>query len=121
MKIEIELDYIEQLKKEINWLHRDNSELKEKLKLLDEKKLRNDALDLAAHIFTESIARVFREIGFSDTVDYAPKEFGEFERILGVNWYGCERLHIELGAEITTEMRRAFLRMGIKSESKEGK
>lgn len=119
MKVEIELEYIEQLKREINALHIDKADLSDKLKGLNEEKLKNDALDLAAHIFSESITRVFKEIGFSDSVLYAPHNFREFERILGVNWYSSERLQIQLGAEINGEMRRAFLRMGIKNECSE--
>tara|TARA_R110000868_G_C10700898_1_gene749102 strand:+ start:129 stop:494 length:366 start_codon:yes stop_codon:yes gene_type:complete len=116
MKIEIELHEIEKLKAKIKSLYVDNCNLKDKLKSLDEDKLRKDALDLAAHIFSSSVNRVFLELGFKDSEVWQPVNFAEFERILGVNWYSCERMQIDLGVEITSEMRRAFLRMGIQSE-----
>ena len=62
------------------------------------------------------ISFVFLELGFKDSEVWQPVNFAEFERILGVNWYSCERMQIDLGVEITSEMRRAFLRMGIQSE-----
>ena len=116
MKIEIELEAVESLKREISMLQTDKRELEEKLKSLDESELKKQANDLARKIFCDVMHRVFDELGFEDRIWQNDVNFGNLQHYLGNSWTSSERLNIELGATITNQFKGAFLRMGIKTE-----
>ena len=117
MKIEIEFEAVESLKREISMLQKDKIELEEKLKSLDESELKKQANDLARKIFGDVMNRIFEELGFEDKTWLNDVDFGNLQHYLGANWWNSERLNIELGVTIINQFKGAFLRMGIKMEN----
>ena len=116
MKIEIELEDIELLKEQIKRLQKDKTELETKLNLLDEKALKQQAVDLARKLFGDVMNRVFSELGFEDKTWLNDVDFGKLQHYLGASWWNSEKLEIELGANVSNQFREAYLRMGIKTE-----
>lgn len=118
MKIEIEFEEVERLKRSIEVLQREKGELETKLKSLNESELKKQATSLAMKIFHDVMNRVFEKLGFEGRMNPNEINFSNLEHYLGKSWYTSERLHIELGATITDQFRCAFLSMGIKDQLK---
>lgn len=116
MKVEIELSYIEALKKQINELEKENARMSDELKSLMPEELRKQAGALAIDMLKEINSKVFKELGF-DSDPFGDVRFKEnVVHFLGEDWFKSDRLYVELGATITTEYKNAFLRLGIKTK-----
>lgn len=120
MKIEIELQEVEALRRQINELEVANDILKGKLKDLDESDLKDKAIRLSYRLLDNYLAAVFEGLGFTQKYnDSTVIVKSDLERYLGKNWWdNKDRIKFELGAEITTEFKRAFLKIGVMPEEK---
>lgn len=120
MKIEIELHEIESMKAEIYTLRKKNEELDKKLKSLNEKELKAQAVILANRMFKDVCCSVFEKLGFKISQEWLDHKiyFPELEHWLGEKWYNSPRLDITVGACITNKFRCAFLELGIKPKPK---
>lgn len=116
MKIEIELNDLESLRKENQDLKKSNEELKLKLISLNEDELKKHAIGLSRSMFGSVMNRIFTELGFEDSICLSDIDFGELEHYLGKNWWCSEKINVVLGANITNQFRKAYLRIGIKTE-----
>ena len=121
MKIEIEFGEVEALKQELMNKKRDLIELKEELDKLDPDKLKQKAVSLAKDLFSRYMSRVFEELGFEETYSYDDPfrvSSGTLEHWIGEDWYTSLKVEVIIGASISNLWRRAFLRFGIKADSK---
>jgi len=119
MKIEIEFEEVQALKKTISILNERNRELEEKLELFNEKKIIYNARELSKKLLREYLKLIFKELGFDDNNNlYPPVSFGSIESKLGIEWYRSEMVNVVIGAEITNQWRRAFICFGILPEKK---
>ena len=124
MKIEIDFEDVERLKRDIKFKNEEIEKLKAELKSLDKDKLYQDAYDMAEILASKYIHLILISIGFKDSQDYAhfTSNSIRFDRKflvynLGKNWYDMkEKLNIEVGATITNTFKKAFVKIGIKPE-----
>ena len=120
MKIEIELEAVESLKKELTDKEQQSQKLEAELKALDTKTLKGQAVDLSKKLFDNYMECVFKHLGFTDnggwhrgSVDFKDN----LEHWLGKSWWDSERLEINIGANVSKQWRSAFLSLGIKPKS----
>ena len=122
MKIEIEFGEVEALKQTIRDQKSDLVKLKKELDNLDPDHLKQKAVSLAKDLFSRYMSRVFEELGFEETYSYDDPfrvSSGTLEHWIGEDWYTSLRVEVVLVANITNLWRRAFIRFGIKPDSKE--
>lgn len=118
MKIEIELQEIESIKKGNDSLKKEIEKLKIELKSLDKEELRKQAVDLSRQMFENVVHRVFKELGFEKPFTLSNDiNFRQLEHWLGKDWWVHQDLEVEIGATITNKFKRAFLKLGIKTEN----
>lgn len=114
MKIEIEYEEVEHLRNQVIELSKQKKALEEKIKSLNEEELKSQAITLANTMFLGAMQCVFEKLGFEDTnMDYYHADFGQLQHWLGKFWYQSDRICVELGANITTMFRGAYLKIGI--------
>jgi len=123
MKIEIEFEEVESLKNKLREKSIKIRKLEDKLKNLDEDKLKSDAVSMAKNLFREYMDYVYRELGFEETShSYYEDPFrvssGTLEHWLGGNWYRNDKILVTLGANVSNRWRHAFLKFGIKTDLK---
>lgn len=115
MKIEIEFEEVEQLRKELYLARVESSELREKLNNLSEDKLKQDAVKLSERLFNDYMSAVFNGLGLQS--DSWPISFDcDLTHKLGKEWWKSDRLKVNIGATVTSEFKRAFLNIGIITE-----
>lgn len=118
MKIEIELEAVESLKKDLAHKEEQIKKLEAELKALDSKTLKDQAVDLSKMMFDHYMNTVFRQLGFdNETGGWRRGSVvwkDDLEHWLGKNWYDSERLEINIEANISKHWRSAFLSLGIK-------
>ncbi len=119
MKIEIELDEIINIKRELGRLERENYELEQKIIDLNEDQNKQKIAELAQVMFEQVMLRVFKDLGYEKIDYHIPHniKFRHLERQIGENWWNADNLEIELGVKITNLFRGAFLKLGVKDES----
>ena len=117
MKIEIEFEEVERLRSQNTALEDKVSELKNKIQELNPEFLEERAIDLANQMFEEMTTAVFEKLGFDKKVMTFQKSI-EFDRAIlyktGNKWWANKELHVNVGANISKEYRRAFIRIGLK-------
>jgi hypothetical protein len=113
MKIEIDLQELENLRRDVRIFEESNEELKRKFKELNEDELIKKAVDLSWRLFTDYQNSVFEKLGFEQTNVITIETTADLKRELGVSWWNSERLKFNLGAIVTNEYRNAFLRIGV--------
>lgn len=117
MKIEIEFEEVESLKKSIEKQKAEIESLENELKSLDNKQLKQDSTDLAKQMFDNVLLKVFEKLGFDKRTSILDNiSFRELEHYNGTNWWQHQDLKVTIGATITNEFKRAFLNMGIKTK-----
>jgi len=118
MKIEIELEYVETIKKELDAYKQDNERLRKELSAFDKEKVEGEIKNLADAMFRSAISGVFSKLGFEDISDLRSMCFREIEHWLGKYWWTSEKLDVTIGAQITNKFKGAFLALGVKTEEK---
>lgn len=121
MKIEIELEAVESLKKELEYKEQHIQKLEAELNALDSKTLKEQAVNLSKELFDLYMTTVFRHLGFDNEAGIWKRGSVEWKRDLeqhlGKTWYNSERLEINIGANISKNWRSAFLSLGINPKS----
>ncbi len=114
-KVTISLNYIEQLKKQIEDLENENKRLKLELSLLDPDNIKINALKLSYNLSDSFLKKVFTKLGF--TLDNRYSVFGSVNMPKHINklywWEEAESLNVEIGAFITNNFRDAFINIGV--------
>jgi len=113
MKIEIEFEEVDRMKREIAELKARNLELHSQLSELDKDKLEEKAVILSMKMFENVMGRVFEELGFKDRTCVDDINFIKLKRNLGSNWWESLKLEVKIGASITNKFRVAFIGLGI--------
>lgn len=124
MEIKIELEYVENLKQELQKKEARISELESELAALDPEKIKKDAVDLAEKMFEDYISAVFVKLGFTDNAKQYWGNMPIFYKdnlkgVLGHAWHQSERFEVNIGANISNKFRRAFMELGIKTNEDE--
>jgi hypothetical protein len=117
MKIEIDLEEVESLRKKIQNLQEESESLQKKLNELSEDQLIKKATDLAYRIFQDYMYAVFKHLGFEHTNENPVRIDNNFRKQLGKHWFESERIKVVLGVNITNKFKEAFMIMGIKTQS----
>ena len=123
MKIEIELSEVEALMSQLQIVETEKIQLEEKLKKLSESELKAKAVRLSYRLFDNYMAAVFKHLGFEEWRRDSVIVRDNLEHWIGKDWWNSDRITIELGANVTTKFKTAFLSIGIltKNEVKENK
>lgn len=119
MKIEIEFDEVDKLKKRVEFLEFQNREKDIFIKSLDEDELKNKAAILAVNIARKYFLAVFKKLGFPDThinsIDFQRPDY--YKKWLGVEWHSADDLEVDLSVTISNSFKSIILRMWSKIES----
>lgn len=118
MKIEIELGEVENLRRNVDELWRENLELKDKLDSISEENLIQQASSLAARLFHEYLLMVFEKLGFTNKENWRyhglALDSSELKRHLGTAWHEQpENVFVELGVSMTNNWKSAFMSIGV--------
>ena len=113
MKIEIELSEVEALKWELQRTQTEKRQLEEKLKELSETELKAKAVRLSYRLFDNYMAAVFKHLGFEEWQRESVIVRDNLEHWIGKDWWNSDRITVELGANVTTKFKSAFLSIGI--------
>lgn len=129
MKIEIELEELDALRSETSRcrqaLEASQKELLELKEKTNPKALKNHAIIYAHFLAQKYIETILTGIGFNDT---AYNALGNYDNPIifdhafdaqhfGELWYRAkDKLNITVGAQITNDVRRAFITIGVKPE-----
>ena len=119
MKVEVELQELENLRRDVRILEDENEKLQRKIKELNEDELIRKAVDLSWRLFANYQNAVFEKLGFEQKEIITLETTADLKKELGQSWWNSERLNFNLGAIVTNEYRKAFLKIGviIKEES----
>jgi hypothetical protein len=118
MKIEIELEEVERLKHRLHTTQEELKELKFKLKSLSEDELKKQAVRLSYRLFQDYMKATFERLGLGEWEGTLVIN-NNLEHWIGKEWWTSERVSFEIGAEVTTKIKRAFLRIGIITDTKD--
>lgn len=111
MKIEIEYEEVESLRKQIEFLMEERDRLQAEIKDLRPEELKRDADHYAHAVVKKCLSKIFASLGFEerssdihfdDSTSYSRKE-----------WWKRDDIKIELGASVAESFRYAFLRIGV--------
>jgi hypothetical protein len=119
VKVEIELQELENLRREVRILEDENEKLKRKVEDLNEDVLVRKAVDLSWRLFTSYQNSVFEKLGFDQENIITIETTSDLKKELGQSWWASERLNFNLGAIVTNEYRKAFLKIGVTPKEKE--
>lgn len=115
MKIEIEFEEVEALKKTILSHESTIRELKKELRKLSKEELESAAYSLAEKLASKYISKIFQTLGFDKESWFNNAiDFGD-NQISSLRSMELKDLDITIGANITEKFRKAFLRIGIKT------
>lgn len=119
MKVEIELQELDRIREERNNYMKEADDLRKKLTDLDEKKLIARAEQLSYYLFDCYMEAVFRELGATHHWEAGSVVFtGDIRSRFQKDWWNCERLKVDVGAQIIGEFWAAFLRIGVNLDVK---
>lgn len=113
MKIEIELSEVEALRSQLQNTKDEKRQLEEKLKELSETELKAKAVRLSYRLFDNYMAAVFKHLGFEEWQRESVIVRDNLEHCIGKDWWNSDRITVELGANVTTKFKSAFLSIGI--------
>ncbi len=121
MKVEIELEDLEELRNEVQSLRDDIKEQQDKLYNLDENVLKKDAVRLSYKLFNDYMDAIFKHLGFGEWQRDSVIIREDLEHWLGKDWWDSDRITVELGANVTTKFKSAFLAIGILTKKEDDK
>lgn len=113
MKIEIEFEEVEAIRKRLEYQEQENERLCKKLDALDEKVLKKQAVDLSMKLLDEYVLRIFKGLGFESGYMNRAVNFEGVDEHLGSPWWKRDDLDITIGVSIHKEFRSAFLNIGV--------
>jgi len=117
MKIEIEFEYVESLKKELDAFKKANEDLRKELSAFDKENVEKEIENLADKMFRSVMESVFLKLGFEESKsDIGGINFPTLKHYLGKYWWHEDKLDVLIGANITNKFKYAFIRLGIKEE-----
>jgi hypothetical protein len=113
MKIEIELEQVESLKREITYLEKKNEEVEKKLKEYDLNQLESKAIRLATRLTEKYLTAICSKLGFSSSYG-GNVEFSNLNHWVGKKWYEEDKkFEVKLSATLTEQLRYAFIKIGV--------
>ena len=112
MKCEIEFEEVEALRKRLAHEEQENERLRKELNALDEKALKDNAIELSEKLFEEYMAAVFKSLGFEEWSGRGVKHDIPYERIENP-WQRRKDLDVTISAYVSKSFRSAFLNIGV--------
>ena len=88
-------------------------QLDKRLHGLSEPELNQKAIDLSWVLFISYMETVFEHLGFEKVTWNRTVIKDNLEQWLGKDWWNSDRVKVELGANVTTQFRAAFLSIGV--------
>ena len=120
MKIEIELEELESIKRRLEVSELEKQKIQKEMELLGEDYLVGKALDLSYSMFKKYIKFVFKELGFNDDSEVYVDQ--SLRRMFIAQWYNKpEQIDLKIGATITNKFKHAVLSIGVKPDVKTAK
>lgn len=118
MKIEIELHEIERLREDANIANDKAKKLEDELKANDEKQWERKAVKLSEILFNKYMEFTFMALGFDQKDNLFETACVSFPDYWSTeNWlYKKDGIKMQLSAHVTSEFKKAFLRMWIPNE-----
>jgi len=117
MKIEIDLDYVEHLKSNIERLEKENRSLSEKISELSETELKKKAVRLSFRLLNKYIETIFTKLGFDQKTSQSVVINYDVNHYLGDRWWESDRIFVTKNASVMNEFRMAYLNIGISTRS----
>lgn len=111
--INIELSYIEELKRLIKIKDDEINELNDKLNSLSEDNFLEESEKKAAVIAISILEVIIKDLGFINQTTLDVYEFRYLRRKLGPNWYKSDKLKSELILKISPIFKQAFIQLTI--------
>ncbi len=112
MKIEVELEYVDELKKRIEELEQLNDKYKEALMSLNEHELIYKAKNLSYKLLNNYLKKIFKELGF-DEVEEVKYRLDTNDNNLDKVWYNRDDVEVNLNAEMSKKLTTAFISIGV--------
>lgn len=114
MKIEIELEEIEKLRKEVSDLKAQNERQRKELYEFNQNNLIEKAVKLSQELTDKCIKKIFEGLGFTySSIDHKCRF--RIRDDDGKYWWDSDKTEIEIRAEVSTNFKNAFLTIGYKS------
>ena len=112
MKIEIELQEVENLRNKVAYLEGENEKLKKQIHDLNEDELKGKAVSLSWRLFENYISAVFEKLGFENHNQRCVRMIPDLQNELGRTWWTSQRLTVDVSIEVSNQFRKAFLDLG---------
>jgi len=115
MKIEIEFEEVEALRRKLR-AQEDKIDLLEKtIQSLSAHELRKKSLSLSYALLDRYLEGIFNKLGFENRPNESFRAAYNLNHYLGEDWPNSDKLEVVIGANITNKFKRAFLELGIKT------
>lgn len=117
-KVTIDLCVLENFKKQIERLKKENNELREELYSLDKEQLILEASEVALGVFMKYIEGTFSALGFKSD-GYLSRDIDvsdELMKNLGKPHWRCDKFDVKLSARLSENWKSAFIRIGVSKE-----
>jgi len=116
MKIEIELEEVERLRRRVKSLESIEKKLELEIREAQIPKLREDATELAEGMFKKVWFIVCDKLGM-DKGTHNSISFSGLERQLGNSWYDWhDKITVNISTSVGKEWMSALIRLGVKEE-----
>ena len=114
MKIEIEFEEVEKIRRYNKQMEEKLEELGEKLRSLEEPKIKERIVNGSKVLFRAYFEKVASELGM-DPAAWESVRFDGLEHWVGAEWWKSDLIQVTLSANITSEWRSIFLSLGVKT------
>lgn len=112
MKIQIEFEEVEAIRRRLEYVEGENNRLEKELAALDQRQLKENAIKLSNTLFNEYMSAVFKSLGFNAWIDRGV-QFNIHHDMLGKPWQRRDDLEVTVHASVSKEFRSAFLNIGV--------
>lgn len=112
MKIQIEFEEVEAIRRRLEYVEGENNRLEKELAALDQRQLKENAIKLSKTLFNEYMSAVFKSLGFNAWIDRGV-QFNIHHDMLDKPWQRRDDLEVTVHASVSKEFRSAFLNIGV--------
>lgn len=114
MKIEIELEEVERLRRELRETKDQLRQAEEQLKAISPETMTRKAKSISIRLFEEYMEAAFAKLGFGPWQGQAVHfEYFIEQKLKNDPWWKSDQVKMNISAFVTDEFRDAFLRIGV--------